>query len=44
VREPEESPLLEAVARERLIKTQQARKSLAGAIMICKVWISAIAL
>jgi hypothetical protein len=26
----EESPLLEAVARERLLKTQQARKRLSG--------------
>jgi hypothetical protein len=31
----EESPLLEAVARERLVKTQQAGKGLAGAVVIC---------
>jgi hypothetical protein len=32
--ETEESPLLEAVMREQLVKTQQARKSLAGAAVI----------
>jgi hypothetical protein len=31
-RESEEHPLLEAVARERLVKTRQARKGLAGAV------------
>jgi hypothetical protein len=35
--------MLEAVARERLVKTQ-AGKGLAGAVVICKVWRSAIAL
>jgi hypothetical protein len=30
VREAEESPLLKAVARERLMKTQQAEKRLSG--------------
>jgi hypothetical protein len=30
--EAEESSLLEAVARERLVKTQQAVKGLAGAV------------
>jgi hypothetical protein len=39
-REAEESP----VARERLVKTQQAGKSLVGAVMICKVWRLAIVL
>jgi hypothetical protein len=34
-REAEESPLLEAVARERLMKAQQAGKGLAGAVVIC---------
>jgi hypothetical protein len=33
-REAEQSPLLEAVARERL-KTQEAGKSLACAVVIC---------
>jgi hypothetical protein len=37
VREAEESPLLEAVARERLVKTQQAGIGLAGVIVNCKV-------
>jgi hypothetical protein len=30
------SPLLEAVARERMMKTQQAGKGLAGAVVICE--------
>jgi hypothetical protein len=34
-REAEESPLLEAVAMERLVKTQQAGKGLACVAMIC---------
>jgi hypothetical protein len=42
-REDEESPLLDAVARERLI-TQQAGKGLAGAVMIGELWRSAVAL
>jgi hypothetical protein len=37
VREVEESPLLEAVARERLVKRQQAGKGLAGAVVICEL-------
>jgi hypothetical protein len=36
--EAEESPLLEAVATELQLKTQQAGKGLAGAVVICKVW------
>jgi hypothetical protein len=32
--EAEESPLLEAVTREQLLKTQQAGKELAGAVVI----------
>jgi hypothetical protein len=44
VKGAEESPLLEAVARERLLKTQQAGKCLAGAVVICKVRRSAIAM
>jgi hypothetical protein len=44
VPEAEESPLLEAVARERLVKTQQAGEDLASAVMICKVWRLEIAL
>jgi hypothetical protein len=42
--EAEESPLLEAVARERPVKTQQAGKDFAGAVVICKVWKSAMVL
>jgi hypothetical protein len=34
-REAEESPLLVAVARERLVKKWQAGKGLAGAVVIC---------
>jgi hypothetical protein len=44
VHEAEERPLLETVAMERLVKTQQAGKGLAGAVVICKVWRSAIGL
>jgi hypothetical protein len=40
----EEFPLLEADTRERLVKTQQAGKSLAGAVVIRKAWRLAIAL
>jgi hypothetical protein len=35
--EDEESPLLEAITRERLLKTQQAGKGLAGAMVICEL-------
>jgi hypothetical protein len=35
--EAEESPLLEAVIMERLVKTQQAGKDLAGAVVICEL-------
>jgi hypothetical protein len=33
-REAEESPLLEAIAKERLVKTQQAGKGLADGVVI----------
>jgi hypothetical protein len=36
--EAEESPLLEALAKERLVKTQQVGKVLAGAVVICELW------
>jgi hypothetical protein len=42
--EAEESPLLEAVTRKRLVKTQQAGKDLMCAVVICKVWRSPMAL
>jgi hypothetical protein len=29
---------LEAVARKRLVKTQQAGKGLVGAVVICELW------
>jgi hypothetical protein len=41
--EAEESPLLEAIAREWLVKIQ-AGKGLAGAVVICEVLKSAITL
>jgi hypothetical protein len=41
--EAEESPLLEAVARERLMKTAGWER-LSGCCVICKLWILAIAL
>jgi hypothetical protein len=43
-REAEESSLLEAAARERLVKTQQAGKDLAGVVVICELWRLAVAL
>jgi hypothetical protein len=36
--------LLEAVARERLVKKQQAFKGLVGAVMICELWRLAVLL
>jgi hypothetical protein len=42
--EAEESPLLEAVTRERLMKTQQAGKDLVSAMLMWKVWRLAMAL
>jgi hypothetical protein len=42
--EAEESPLLEAVARERLVKTQQSEKGLAVAVVTCESWRLAVAL
>jgi hypothetical protein len=44
VREAEEFPLVEAVAREWLVKTQQAGKCLARAVVICELWGLAVAL
>jgi hypothetical protein len=44
VREAEESSLFDAVARERLVKTQQTGKGLAGAVVICELQRSATAL
>jgi hypothetical protein len=42
--EIEESPLLEAVAREWLVKTQQAGKGLACAVVVCELWRLAVVL
>jgi hypothetical protein len=42
--EAEESPMLEAVTGQRLVKTQQAGKYLACAVVICRVWRLAMAL
>jgi hypothetical protein len=36
--------MLEAIARERLVKIQQAGKGLAGVVVICELWTSAVAL
>jgi hypothetical protein len=38
VREAEESSVLEAVARERLVKTKKAGKALVGAVVISELW------
>jgi hypothetical protein len=43
-REAEESSLLEADARERLLKTQQAGKGLAVAVVFCELWSITVAL
>jgi hypothetical protein len=42
--EAEESPLLETVTKERLVKTQQAGKGLAFAVVISELWRLAMAL
>jgi hypothetical protein len=42
--EAEESPLLEAFTRERLVKTLLAGKGLAGAVVNCELWSLAMAL
>jgi hypothetical protein len=42
--EAEEFPLLEAAVREQLVKTQQAGKGLAGAMVICELWRLTVAL
>jgi hypothetical protein len=42
--EAEESPLLEAVTVERLVKTQQAGRGLTGAVVTCKAWRLAVTL
>jgi hypothetical protein len=42
--EAEEFPLLEAVAREWLVKTQQSEKGLADIVVICELWRLAMAL
>jgi hypothetical protein len=38
MREAEEFLLLEAVTRERLVKTQQAGKDLVDAVVFCEMW------
>jgi hypothetical protein len=42
--EVEESPVLETVTTERLVKTQQAGEYLACPVMICELWRLSIAL
>jgi hypothetical protein len=42
--EAKDSPLLEAVARKRLVKTLQAEEDLVFAAVICKVWTLVVAL
>jgi hypothetical protein len=37
MREVEESPLLKAVARERLVKKERAGKGLEGAVVVCEL-------
>jgi hypothetical protein len=40
----EESPLLEAVARERLVNPHKTGKASVGAVVICELWRLAVAL
>jgi hypothetical protein len=42
--EVEESPQLEAITTERLVKTHQAGKDSPYAVVVCKVWRLAMAL
>jgi hypothetical protein len=42
--EVEKSSLLEAVARERLVKTVQVGRDLADTMVICELWRLAVAL
>jgi hypothetical protein len=42
--ETEESPLVEAVTGERLLKTQQAGRMLSGCCVIWELWGLAVAL
>jgi hypothetical protein len=42
--EAEEPPLLGAVAREWLVRTQQTGKGLASTVVICELWRLAVAL
>jgi hypothetical protein len=44
MREVQGFPLLEAVARERLVMTQQAGRGLEGSVVICELWRLAVAL
>jgi hypothetical protein len=44
VHEPKESPLLEAVARERLVNSLHAGKCIADTVVICELWRLAVAL
>jgi hypothetical protein len=37
VHEAEESPALDAIAREQLVKTQQAGRDLEGSVVICEL-------
>jgi hypothetical protein len=38
--EAEESAPLKAVTRERLVKRKRAGKGLAGAVVICELWLA----
>jgi hypothetical protein len=42
--EAEQSPLLDAISRERLVQTMQVGEDLMFAAVICKVWSLAMAL
>jgi hypothetical protein len=42
--ETDEFPLLEAVARERLLTQQAGKKGLTGSVVICELWRLAVVL
>jgi hypothetical protein len=44
VHKADESPLLAAIAREQLVKPQQAGNGLVGAVVICELWKLVVAL
>jgi hypothetical protein len=44
VRKADDTPLLETAGGEQLVKTKHAGKNFAGTVVICELWILAVAL